>query len=152
MRGKLGDIGGCNIKNRITPADAGKTNVAFLQYFLQQDHPRGCGENPSGRRRREEGSGSPPRMRGKLGNAECVTGNAGITPADAGKTVRFVLADLAVQDHPRGCGENYVSTLLGCRLSGSPPRMRGKLADAHVRRQCGRITPADAGKTSVAAI
>ena len=30
---------------RITPADAGKTNNYCLQGLINQDHPRGCGEN-----------------------------------------------------------------------------------------------------------
>ena len=30
---------------RITPADAGKTQLHFFIYLPFQDHPRGCGEN-----------------------------------------------------------------------------------------------------------
>ena len=50
-----------------------------------------------------------------------------ITPADAGKTLQYALQYRAVQDHPRGCGENlFYPSILSL--------------------QC-RITPADAGKT-----
>ena len=31
----------------ITPADAGKTPLARASAICQEDHPRGCGENPS---------------------------------------------------------------------------------------------------------
>ena len=34
---------------------------------------------------------------------------AGITPADAGKTKDFVKLKSGFWDHPRGCGENYLS-------------------------------------------
>ena len=45
MRGKLYNfavIGDCD---RITPADAGKTQFLMLAPRRDQDHPRGCGEN-----------------------------------------------------------------------------------------------------------
>ena len=58
----IGDLGNL----RITPADAGKTFVFSSWRQQQQDHPRGCGENSSGQRKRFIYDG--------------------ITPADAGKT------------------------------------------------------------------
>ena len=66
MRGKLR----CNFKlkknYRITPADAGKTLDFGFNPAYVQDHPRGCGENQMALQ------GAPLQ--------------AGITPADAGKT------------------------------------------------------------------
>ena len=50
-------------------------------------------------------------------------------------------------DHPRGCGENYDGAKGFNSAEGSPPRMRGKRMAHTRRRNCGRITPADAGKT-----
>ena len=70
----------------ITPAGAGKTNVAFLQYFLQQDHPRRCGENFTKSSRRRTCAGSPPQVRGKQGWYVHLMRNGRITPAGAGKT------------------------------------------------------------------
>ena len=55
--------------------------------------------------------------------------------------------DIVIEDHPRRCGENYVSTLLGCRLSGSPPQVRGKLNRNEPAAGLTGITPAGAGKT-----
>ena len=70
-----------------------------------------------------------------------------ITPADAGKTA-FRLADISIQpDHPRGCGENFLSRTSRQRREGSPPRMRGKHTTAFLFLLGVRITPADAGKT-----
>ena len=86
-------------------------------------------------------------MRGKLGQCGRSVADAGITPADAGKTAAAVKKLALCQDHPRGCGENSTITL-SCRKSiGSPPRMRGKLADERDFDVIFRITPADAGKT-----
>ena len=54
----------------------------------------------------------------------------------------------SVRDHPRACGENFFLSVYVIGLSGSPPRMRGKL-DFEFRRQLiDGITPAHAGKTS----
>ena len=50
-------------------------------------------------------------------------------------------------DHPRACGANAKQTAEGAALTGSSPRMRGKLTadagDTHSRR----IIPAHAGQT-----
>ena len=51
------------------------------------------------------------------------------------------------EDHPRGCGENCIATLRMQTRTGSPPRMRGKLAARMQKIAADRITPADAGKT-----
>ena len=45
-------------------------------------------------------------MRGKQCKRPKNTENYRITPADAGKTMCGDCSDLAVGDHPRGCGEN----------------------------------------------
>ena len=45
MRGKLFICKGCNLKRRITPADAGKTTQRIGINPCAEDHPRGCGEN-----------------------------------------------------------------------------------------------------------
>ena len=119
--------------NRITPADAGKTQFLMLAPRRDQDHPRGCGENTATR---------PTRLT-----------SLWITPADAGKTRRCCAHRPKSQDHPRGCGENILYMAHVRVQRGSPPRMRGKRFSSSVRvsRYCAadstRITPADAGKT-----
>ena len=67
MRGKQFIVFGNGMETRITPADAGKTQLRYI-----------C-EVQSG--------GSPPRMRGKPAMSISVTRGVGITPADAGKTI-----------------------------------------------------------------
>ena len=127
MRGKPSNVTAFDGQPRITPADAGKTITGY---------------DPT-----MSGTGSPPRMRGKLYCFACGAGGDGITPADAGKTVAAGSACAGSGDHPRGCGENMPLSTQWRADMGSPPRMRGKLRnDCQIVAQA-RITPADAGKT-----
>ena len=131
----------------ITPADAGKTPLRYSPVLRNEDHPRGCGENRLSDKPSRLKPGSPPRMRGKPSTTSKTSLRSGITPADAGKTRRVYANDTHKRDHPRGCGENFVVSRSKRRAAGSPPRMRGKRANAQKIAQQFRITPADAGKT-----
>ena len=88
-------------------------------------------------------------MRGKPAATFSDSVAAGITPADAGKTFGNPTHPKPHKDHPRGCGENKTSILLGMPYSGSPPRMRGKHGNIALPTGGTGITPADAGKTAV---
>ena len=148
MRGKPTRYTANICMSRITPADAGKTEVLFAEKNRHGDHPRGCGENWDIAFLTILGKGSPPRMRGKRQEEHGRIPHKGITPADAGKTRRMVQLRLHFRDHPRGCGENAFVSAAKCYIIGSPPRMRGKrVAPQTVIHICG-ITPADAGKTT----
>ena len=65
----------------------GKPSANTYKRILQQDHPRGCGENSATAFLAVLNTGSPPRMRGKHIIYEINTSLTGITPADAGKTL-----------------------------------------------------------------
>ena len=52
-------------------------------------------------------------------------------------------------DHPRACGANCRCCSMFCTVSGSSPRMRGKLITAPVLSSAIRIIPAHAGQTFV---
>ena len=86
MRGKLLKSAENLLTNRITPADAGKTDAPAQVALENEDHPRGCGENRPRVYRGCARVGSPPRMRGKLRTPIGVVHMRRITPADAGKT------------------------------------------------------------------
>ena len=147
MRGKLLCGGLFFAVRRITPADAGKTEVVSRLTAVEADHPRGCGENRNPLRRVGNKNGSPPRMRGKPSREEVTFFFPRITPADAGKTIKDKKGCYSQQDHPRGCGENlYLQTYRQGR-KGSPPRMRGKRSVLIMLMSMRGITPADAGKT-----
>ena len=126
MRGKPSSGALADAAGGITPADAGKT---FFRSFIRcrrRDHPRGCGENAFRNQYSTAILGSPPRMRGKRSCKVFQQSDAGITPADAGKTGSGRQDVRKRNHHPRGCGENR--SLLGVTITelGSPPRMRGK--------------------------
>ena len=86
MRGKQFACGVGRRNDRITPADAGKTQLKTIYSNKTKDHPRGCGENSAIRTSGEFNAGSPPRMRGKLVGNTVFVPSIRITPADAGKT------------------------------------------------------------------
>ena len=52
-------------------------------------------------------------------------------------------------DHPRVCGEKATEDQLTAALSGSPPRMRGKVLGDLAGRELTGITPAYAGKSAM---
>ena len=112
------------------------------------DHPRRCGENfffvflllPI--------PGSPPQVRGKHRSNAQKAVKYRITPAGAGKTMLYIIAQILYKDHPRRCGENKSHGRERSARVGSPPQVRGKLWATAPVAACMRITPAGAGKTS----
>ena len=90
MRGKPAQKSGCLPRWRITPADAGKTGLFRFAILRNEDHPRGCGENLPQIELSTGKKGSPPRMRGKQRGSTWTAQVTGITPADAGKTCKFI--------------------------------------------------------------
>ena len=138
MRGKRCGLYKVLYRFRITPADAGKTDIQRAAGSIIRDHPRGCGENAYFRSDEDAERGSPPRMRGKLTIHVRYLQTVGITPADAGKTAKKRVRRRYTRDHPRGCGENCISRSIGTVQVGSPPRMRGKLcggSHSHIARR-----------------
>ena len=74
--------------------------------------------------------------------------NQGITPACAGKRT---ICDKLLQfsrDHPRVCGEKFMSAIALWYAVGSPPRVRGKDHRPQAVAPFPGITPACAGKRS----
>ena len=92
-------------------------------------------------------AGSPPRVRGKEAAAEKLFRLRWITPACAGKREAFRHRPADCKDHPRVCGEKKRSSAQSARSSGSPPRVRGKVACKLFTLPRLRITPACAGKS-----
>ena len=71
---------------------------------------------------------------------------AGITPAYAGKRKHAADVRSVEQDHPRLCGEKFLSCRHKYLNVGSPPPMRGKVKYACKEWNRPGITPAYAGK------
>ena len=126
MRGK-GCMFCCSpAKVGITPAYAGKSLLCMDFCPAYRDHPRVCGEKYYVTVGKADHEGSPPRMRGKVRAAPLGAGDAGITPAYAGKRVDLANTGKCPRDHPRVCGEKLKIPCWIAPKVGSPPRMRGK--------------------------
>ena len=130
MRGKVIPVHSRSSPPRITPAYAGKSCTVCQRSEDCWDHPRVCGEKTASQVVGLIDRGSPPRMRGKGQAGRKVVVELGITPACAGKSIRVIHDRIKRRGHPRVCGEKCSSKLLVKELSGSPPRMRGKVKNA----------------------
>ena len=132
---------------RITPACAGKRAAIDALGPLVRDHPRVCGEKFSGKTSNTFHPGSPPRVRGKVPPITKRLLLFRITPACAGKSDGLGWHSCCPGDHPRVCGEKEQISSRQDDPRGSPPRVRGKVADhLNIARGPG-ITPACAGKS-----
>ena len=129
------------------PAYAGKRPSCRLAQLMAWDHPRVCGEKLQEFICRLIQQGSPPRMRGKEQTVAPAVCRTGITPAYAGKSPLPRAEPSGVRDHPRVCGEKPTPPVGWGALSGSPPRMRGKVHFAFPLYISKGITPAYAGKS-----
>ena len=148
MRGKAGPAAAPCPALRITPAYAGKSYRSAAQQRAGRDHPRVCGEKSYHFLERSVGQGSPPRMRGKAAAARAGLVAVGITPAYAGKSRSGRSGTASPRDHPRVCGEKIKPECPDPCISGSPPRMRGKVNCQARRLHSSGITPAYAGKST----
>ena len=86
MRGKGVNVAVSDALVGITPAYAGKRNVAMRQKYAIWDHPRVCGEKGGQFIDWLTNLGSSPRMRGKAALCGEDQRLIGITPAYAGKS------------------------------------------------------------------
>ena len=133
-------------EQRITPAYAGKSHRFFIVAGDNGDHPRLCGEKCRFALLWLPVVGSPPPMRGKVGNGLEPDFVHGITPAYAGKSGFFQCYPRIIKDHPRLCGEKSEPENCDMNNQGSPPPMRGKAFSSPFRAFASGITPAYAGK------
>ena len=152
MRGKVWRSDCAARLARITPAHAGKSGEIARTSTWSRDHPRPCGEKDTRSLSAVPAQGSPPPMRGKdIQNIGCIFEHR-ITPAHAGKRVKYCNAEVHLKDHPRPCGEKPAPRRARFHESGSPPPMRGKGCMAYHKSADARITPAHAGKRAPCAI
>ena len=130
---------------RITPAGAGTCGTIFTTIRHLRDHPRGCGDMRKNQKDSNRLRGSPPRVRGHVGNNRFYHLSDGITPAGAGTCVSGSWFKACTKDHPRGCGDMHFSFSALSATSGSPPRVRGHENIVLTETGNHRITPAGAG-------
>ena len=127
MRGKRGPYRAYVMRTGLIPAHAGKTVAIQRSDVTGEAHPRACGENAFLSTQETGPEGSSPRMRGKLRCfCFCELGYR-LIPAHAGKTIVYRVSVIFHWAHPRACGENVFHSPNARSISGSSPRMRGKL-------------------------
>ena len=147
MRGTRGGVFGRERQAGIIPAYAGNTGCPSVRPCVRWDHPRVCGEHFNAVRNATSPQGSSPRMRGTLQLDIQLCGAGGIIPAYAGNTATCRCIVMNSRDHPRVCGEHYIS-LRSLRIgAGSSPRMRGTPAARAAATAAHWIIPAYAGNT-----
>ena len=146
MRGKAKIFRRWSAEMGITPAYAGKSLLCMDFCPAYRDHPRVCGEKYYVTVGKADHEGSPPRMRGKVRAAPLGAGDAGITPAYAGKSQPWRSYSQRRWNHPRVCGEKHTNISVRPIPPGSPPRMRGKVDVLPELHALIGITPAYAGK------
>ena len=149
MRGTVGFGVGRTPQAGITPAHAGNSPQNNTLSLGLEDHPRSCGEQLEHHCFTLLTTGSPPLMRGTVLITQQLAGGPRITPAHAGNSQFPPSRPLSCRDHPRSCGEQtYNITYLGLD-QGSPPLMRGTVAEQLSSIDPLRITPAHAGNSGV---
>ena len=120
--------------------------------IVLRDHPRVRGEKAITAIGVDPQTGSPPRARGKGCNRRRCDRAFGITPACAGKSASPLRSLGGAWDHPRVRGEKHSTHFSPIQPKGSPPRARGKDDnDINLSSWIG-ITPACAGKSTIAAL
>ena len=148
MRGTHNDWRRRRRCNGIIPAYAGNTEQYRRKGMISWDHPRVCGEHVSSRPQRRIPPGSSPRMRGTRSHNRHNRRRIGIIPAYAGNTTIFALIVLRAEDHPRVCGEHFLTMAATVFCEGSSPRMRGTPQHQPATCRTTGIIPAYAGNTS----
>ena len=133
-------------QTRITPAWAGKRRLQRSEYLGGKDYPRVGGEEAMLRPLAFMIPGLPPRGRGRGLLPGKSNGLRGITPAWAGKRIRFVKRSSCKRDYPRVGGEESIWWHFGVAYWGLPPRGRGRVINGASCVDFFRITPAWAGK------
>ena len=135
------------IRDRFTPARAGKSPAADEDLESAWVHPRSRGEIPLLGEHEERCPGSPPLARGNLGYGDVTLFNLRFTPARAGKSYRGRRKGPRRRVHPRSRGEIRRYIDWRNEIDGSPPLARGNLTRADRRIVGWGFTPARAGKS-----
>ena len=131
----------------ITPACAGRSRGFARGLFISKDHPRVCGEKSIRARDGAIRRGSPPRVRGEVKLVLKLLLPLRITPACAGRRNSRITLAQRIGDHPRVCGEKFLTISAKSHTRGSPPRVRGEDIEDSTVTMRKRITPACAGRS-----
>ena len=129
------------------PRVRGALRRARRSVTSRSTHPRVCGEHGGVLSSAWDFVDSPPRVRGARAALGSGLGALRLTPACAGSTRFSIGSGCCATTHPRVCGEHPHVHALVIPPDDSPPRVRGALVHAVLRRERPRLTPACAGST-----
>ena len=121
----------------LTPAWAGTASGICMVASFSRAHPRVGGDGRGQWGPDDIGQGSPPRGRGRPGEAQQIIDGRGLTPAWAGTASAAVEVSPGTRAHPRVGGDGPATDYAAMIAKGSPPRGRGR----H-RRDPGEVDPA----------
>ena len=144
-RGTVGDGHGVSRGRGITPACAGNRIPSPRPERGAKDHPRLRGEQEAWTRPTGLVLGSPPLARGTADGNFKIQGLIGITPACAGNSLRTIIGNTQMRDHPRLRGEQRMLGGRDPQQMGSPPLARGTVYSFSPSATNRGITPACAG-------
>ena len=131
----------------LTPACAGTTAAAPASRHSARAHPRVRGDDVVIAPVPADVPGSPPRARGRLRRRDRRVRRRGLTPACAGTTQPVRHVEIVNGAHPRVRGDDLTPVQKLADDGGSPPRARGRRAEAARRGLPRGLTPACAGTT-----
>ena len=130
---------------RFTPARAGTATRHRAGQPAPAVHPRARGDGGTRSWRTSQGTGSPPRARGRLPKRPHCPSISRFTPARAGTATMMRRGLIRATVHPRARGDGWGCWASASEGRGSPPRARGRQPVASCADQLGRFTPARAG-------
>ncbi len=130
-----------------TPARAGTTGRDGGWTGRPTGDPRACGDDYEAAVERAVAGGRPPRVRGRPPSDGRRSTRGRETPARAGTTVAAGARQARREGDPRACGDDTDDLRIEDRVTGRPPRVRGRLGAVPDRGWGRRETPARAGTT-----
>ena len=133
----------------ITSACAEQTFLESTRRPYRRDHLRVCGADPAGTNIDFDLTGSPPRVRSRLGRGQERLRVHGITSACAEQTRTETAAPASQRDHLRVCGADTVYDCSRVSPVGSPPRVRSRRPSCQWIIEHSGITSACAEQTAL---
>ncbi len=132
---------------RSIPAGAGPTTSSAPSPPPPAEHPRGCGADSMKPGVSMKSRGASPRVRGRRHHSREEDHAGRSIPAGAGPTPLVAATKMPPQEHPRGCGADFMAVPTTSARQGASPRVRGRPGRGGGRLLAGGSIPAGAGPT-----
>ena len=140
----VGQVG--MVPGRFIPTRVGKATEDCRWWTCRSVHPHACGESPSRVARRRIERGSSPRVWGKLLSPRLRLEQSRFIPTRVGKARASELRQRPAPVHPHACGESPLPPNNFTGLTGSSPRVWGKLVIRFGEYRVKRFIPTRVGK------